>query len=87
MLIEGILIEEQDRSLAAPIYKRTLGRLDYRNGFYERDIESSLGLIENIKIPRNRLTDIEFGLFKKYRRKEVALLDLIKDAFLFRSIY
>jgi len=82
MLIEGILIEEQDRTLATPRYKRKLGRLDYRNGFYMRDIESSLGLIENIKVPRNRLTSIEFGLFKKYRRKEVALVDLIKDAFL-----
>ena len=46
MLIEGILIEEQDRTLATPRYKRKLGRLDYRNGFYMCDIESSLGLMK-----------------------------------------
>lgn len=43
MLIETILIEEQDRTLAAPRYKRRLGRLDYRNGFYERDIKVKHG--------------------------------------------
>ena len=82
MLIESILIEEQTRSLAAPWHARKASRLDYRNGFYVRDIESCLGLIENINVPRNRLTNIEFSLFKKYRRKEIALVDLIKDAFL-----
>jgi len=82
MLIEGILIEEQTRSLAAPWHARKASRLDYRNGFYVRSIESSLGLLEDIKVPRNRLTNIKFSLFKKYRRKEVALVELIKDAFL-----
>ncbi|MCL4378772.1 MAG: IS256 family transposase [Actinobacteria bacterium] len=82
MLMEGILVEEQARSLAAPRYKRKLGRLDWRNGFYTRNIESCMGLIENIRVPRNRLKGIEFSIFKKYRRKEVALIDLIKDAFL-----
>jgi putative transposase len=57
-------------------------RLDYRNGYYKRDIESSLGLIENIRVPRNRITPYEISLFKKYKRKEVKLIDLIKDAFL-----
>ena len=82
MLIEAILVDEQTRTLGFPRYKRKLARLDYRNGFYSRDIESSLGLLEDIKIPRNRLTNIEFSLFKKYRRKEVKLIELIKDSFL-----
>ena len=42
MLIEGILIEEQSKALAVPRYKRKLARLDYRNGFYKRDTQSSL---------------------------------------------
>lgn len=50
--------------------------------FMKGILKSSMGLIENIKVPRNRLTSIDFGLFKKYRRKEIALIDLIKDAFL-----
>ena len=82
MLIEGILTEEQTRVLAAPKYARKFARLDYRNGFYSRDIESSLGLIKNIKVPRARFSSLEFSIFKKYRRKEVALIELIKDSFL-----
>jgi len=82
MLIEGCLLEDQSKSLSMPRYSRKKPRLDYRNGYYKRDIESSLGLIENIRVPRNRINPYEISLFKKYNRKEVALINLIKDAFL-----
>jgi putative transposase len=82
MLIQNILKEEQKHSLAAARYERDEGRVDFRNGYYARDIESSLGLIKNIKVPRNRVTSYESILFKKYKRKEVSLVQLIKDAFL-----
>lgn len=39
MLIKAILLEEQSRALGLPRYKRKLGRLDYRNGFYKRDTQ------------------------------------------------
>lgn len=83
MLIEGILIEEQTRSLTAPRHARKLTRLDYRNGFYRRDIESCMGLIENIKVPRARIATLEFSLFKKYRRKEVGGVLLFEKANIF----
>ncbi|MCM8788100.1 MAG: transposase [Candidatus Omnitrophica bacterium] len=81
-LWKEVKTEEQTRALATPRHARKVSCLGYRNGFYVKSIESSLGLIENIKVPRNRLANIKFSIFKKYRRKEVALLDLIKDAFL-----
>jgi len=82
MLIEGCLLEEQTRSLNLPRYSRKKPRLDYRNGYYKRDIETSLGLIEKVNVPRNRIVPFESTLFKKYQRKEVKLVELIKDAFL-----
>jgi putative transposase len=82
MLIQNILREEQTNYLAAARYERDEGRVDFRNGYYARDIESSLGLIKDIKVPRNRITSYESILFKKYKRKEVSLVQLIKDAFL-----
>lgn len=82
MLIEGCLLEDQYRSLNMPRYCRKKPRLDYRNGYYKRDIESSLGLIEDVTVPRNRIASFEISLFKKYQRKEVKLIELIKDAFL-----
>jgi putative transposase len=82
MLMQNILKEEQKHSLACARYERGQGRVDFRNGYYSRDIESSLGLIKDIKVPRNRITSYESILFKKYKRKEISLIQLIKDAFL-----
>lgn len=82
MLIQNILKEEQKHSLACARYERDQDRVDFRNGYYARDIESSLGLLKDIKVPRNRITSYESILFKKYKRKEISLIQLIKDAFL-----
>jgi transposase-like protein len=82
MLIENILKQEQKTVLLSKPYERCSQRTDYRNGYYLRDIESSLGLLKDIKVPRNRIKPFESILFKKYRRKEVSLIELVKDAFL-----
>lgn len=82
MLIEGCLLEDQLRSLNMLRYSRKKPRLDYRNGYYKRDTQSSMGLIKDVLVPRNRINPYEISLFKKYERKEVKLIDLIKDAFL-----
>ena len=82
MLIQNILREEQTHYLACARYERDDDRVDFRNGYYTRDIEPSMGLIKDIKVPRNRITSYESILFKKYKRKEISLIQLIKDAFL-----
>lgn len=38
--------------------------------------------IKDVLVPRNRINPYEISLFKKYKRKEVKLIELIKDAFL-----
>jgi len=81
-LIETCLIEEQDRMLKAPRHARYKARLDYRNGYYFRSLETTLGTILYLKVPRNRLTALETKIFKKYKRKHVDLVELIKDCFL-----
>jgi len=81
-LIEGCLTEEQDIRLKAPRSSRYKSRLDYRNGYYYRDLETSMGTIESLKVPRNRVIPFESKIFKKYKRKEVSLVELIKDCFL-----
>lgn len=82
MLIEGCLLEDQSKYLNSPKYCRKKPRLDYRNGYYKRDMETSIGIIKNIHVPRNRIAPFEPTLFKKYQRKEIKLIELIKDAFL-----
>ena len=81
-LIEGCLTEEQNIMLKAPRFSRYKLRLDYRNGYYYRDLETSMGTIEKIKVPRNRVVPLESRIIKKYNRKEVYLTELIKDCFL-----
>lgn len=81
-LIETCLTEEQDRILKAPRHARYKARVDYRNGYYYRSLETTLGTIENLKVPRNRLKTLETKIFKKYKRKHVDLVELIKDCFL-----
>lgn len=81
-LIETCLVEEQDRMLKAPRHARYKTRLDYRNGYYFRSLETTLGTILYLKVPRNRLTALETKIFKKYKRKHVDLVELIKDCFL-----
>lgn len=70
-IIEGCLIEEQDMVLKAPRHARYKARIDYRNGYYFRSLETTLGTIEYLKVPRNRLTSLESKVFKKYQRKHV----------------
>ncbi len=81
-IIEGCLIEEQDIILKAPRHARYKARVDYRNGYYFRSLETTLGTIGYLKVPRNRLTKLESKIFKKYKRKHVDLTKLIKDCFL-----
>lgn len=81
-IIEKCLIEEQTKIIGVHRRQRNTIRADYRNGYYYRDLETSFGTLEDIKVPRNRITKLENKIFKKYTRKEVSLTELIKDCFL-----
>jgi transposase-like protein len=81
-IIEKCLAEEQTKILRAHRSQRNMIRVDYRNGYYTRNLETTLGTIEKLTVPRNRLTKLESKVFKKYQRKEVSLKNLIKDCFL-----
>lgn len=81
-LIEGCLISEQEMALKAPHHARYKARIDYRNGYYFCSLETTLETIGDLKVPRNRLASLESRIFKKYQRKEVKLVELIKDCFL-----
>jgi putative transposase len=81
-IIEKCLAEEQTKLIGAYRSQRNMIRVDYRNGYYKRSLETSLGTIENLTVPRNRTVKLESRVFKKYQRKEVSLKNLIKDCFL-----
>ena len=54
----------------------------YRNGYYNRSLVTQFGLIDGIKVPRLRKSGFKTRVFKRYRRYEDVVEDLIQDIFL-----
>lgn len=81
-LLEGCLLEEQRIQIGAGWHERSGNRQDHRNGFYERDLETTLGLIPKIQVPRNRQRGFRHQVFRRYKRKEREVEELIREAFL-----
>jgi transposase-like protein len=65
---------------AAP-YQRTTERRDYRNGTYERDLGTSMGLIEDLPVPRTR-HGFQTQLFEQYHRRQAELDEAICQMFI-----
>lgn len=81
-LIEDSLDEEMIHYQKTEKYQRTKDRLDYRNGHYHRDLDTTLGPIENIAVPRSRHGLFKTSLFQRYQRRQEAVNTLICNAFL-----
>jgi transposase-like protein len=80
--IEDTLDEEMIQYMQTQPYQRTNNRLDYRNGHYCRDLDTTLGPIESIAVPRSRQGLFRPTVFKRYQRRQQAVNDVICNAFL-----
>lgn len=81
-LIEDTLDEEMIQYQQRRRYQRTEQRLDYRNGYYQRDLDTTLGPIENIDVPRSRQGLFKTMVFERYQRRQQAVNDVVCNAFL-----
>src|ERR1700674_3073981 len=54
VLIEQVMLEELEQCIGASWGECTPNRRGYRNGSYARDLVTSTGRIEDLKIPRDR---------------------------------
>ena len=54
----------------------------YRNGYYKRSLVTQFGLVNDIRVPRLRKSGFKTRVFKRYRRYEDIVEDLIQDIFL-----
>ncbi len=75
-----ILEEEVNDFIQAALYQRTPERKDYRNGYYERDLVTTAGEIEDLPVPRTR-NGFRTELFERYHRRQAELDDAIMDMF------
>ena len=75
-----LLEEEVEGFIQAAHYHRTPERRDYRNGYYERDLVTGMGAIEDLPVPRTR-GGFRTQLFERYQRRQAELDEGIRQMF------
>jgi len=70
------LAEEVNSFIQAAHYQRTPERRDQRNGYYERDLVTTAGKIEDLPVPRTR-KGFQTQLFEHYQRRQEELDEAI----------
>ncbi|MFD1928539.1 transposase, partial [Sporosarcina siberiensis] len=73
LVLNEYMEKERDDYLKAESYERSEDRVDYRNGYYERDYTISVGRI-TLKVPRTRQGEFSPSVFERYARCEQALV-------------
>lgn len=81
-LIEDTLDEEMIEYQQRERYQRTSQRLDYRNGYYRRNLDTTLGPVDNIAVPRSRHGLFKTTVFEHYQRRQETVNTVICNAFL-----
>ena len=80
--IEDTLDEEMVQYQQRKKYQRTEQRLDYRNGHYYRNLDTTLGPINDLAVPRSRQGLFKTTVFERYQRRQQTVNDVICQAFL-----
>lgn len=75
-----VLEEEVNGFIQAALYQRTPERRDHRNGYYERDLVTTSGEIEDLPVPRTR-NGFRTQLFERYQRRQAELDEAICNMF------
>lgn len=69
--------------VGADRYQRADSRNTYRNGYYERDLETELGLIKDIAVPRARNGGYRpTEVFQRYKRRQEGVNRTLREMFL-----
>lgn len=82
LILESALEEEMVALVAAGRYRRTEVRRGYRNGYYERDLATQIGMIKGVRVPRTHPGGKERSVFRRYQRRQAYVDALIRDIFL-----
>jgi putative transposase len=80
MTLVTVLEDEVEAFIGVQPYQRSPQRQDRRNGWYTRNLGTSMGQIEDLPIPRTR-NGFHTQLFKRYRRRQDELDSTICDMF------
>lgn len=81
-LMESTMKEELVIYSGTKEYERSENRLFYRNGYYKRALVTQFGTIPEIKVPTLRNASFRTRVFRRYKRYQDTVEDLIEDIFL-----
>jgi putative transposase len=77
----SVLEEEVDAFIGAARYERSDQRQDYRNGHYARSLDTSMGHIDDLPVPRTR-AGYQTQVFERYHRRRTDLDQTIGEMFI-----
>jgi putative transposase len=70
VVLEGVMREELDALIGVAWGECSPKRKGYRNGSYLRDLVTSTGRLEDLKVPPDREGQFHTQAFERYRRSE-----------------
>lgn len=81
VLLEQVMREELEQCIGASWGECTPTRRGYRNGSYTRDLVTSTGRMEDLKVPRDREGQFHSQVFERYQRYEPEVADALTQMF------
>jgi putative transposase len=81
VLLERVMQEELQALLGAAWGEHTEQRRGYRNGYYTRDLGTTQGVIEDLKVPRDREGQFQTQVFEGYARYEPQVEEGLREMF------
>ena len=79
-VMQEVLEQEMTDSLGAAKGERSLNRLGYRSGYYERSLITRVGKLE-LRVPQDRQGQFSTQLFERYQRSEKALVSAMAEMY------
>lgn len=81
-LLESAMEEELLECLRVGRYRRTELRRGYRNGYRQRSLLTELGLVEHLRVPRDREGSYQPTVVERYQHRQNRVNHLIREVFL-----
>jgi putative transposase len=81
VVIETVMREELEAFIGAAWGEHNAKRKGYRNGSYTRDLVTSTGRLEEIKVPRDREGQFHTQAFERYKRYEPHIAEGLTQMF------
>lgn len=73
VLMNSYMEDERDLYMKNKSYERDESRQDYRNGYYDRDLLTTVGKVK-LRVPRSRSGEFSTKIFEKHQRCDQAFI-------------